>query len=148
MFVYCIIMTSQLWLDVPPRLFTHSCVCVLLVSKLLRLVGRLSIRKPVQPQQCVTKTDRPVSIRNRCVIDCLKAFLCCHLCVFYPCWYWGYFEMRLSQISLFLFLSVATNMTNGNNTWLLFIVSFLDLSFSFTNNMGGHFYSWITNGTP
>ena len=55
-FVYHIFMTSPLWLAVGPRsllggLFTNFKICVLLITRLLWLVGRLSARKPVWPHQ-------------------------------------------------------------------------------------------------
>ena len=28
----------------------------------------------------VTRTDRPKSVRNRCISEVLVAFLCCHVC--------------------------------------------------------------------
>ena len=46
---------------------------VLLITRLLRLVGRLESRKPVKPHQLgdyiVIPTDRPKSVHNRCVIE-------------------------------------------------------------------------------
>ena len=44
-------MTSPLWLAVGPQptqggLFTNFQMCVLLITRLLRLVGRLGTRKP------------------------------------------------------------------------------------------------------
>ena len=56
-------------------------MCVLLITRLLRLVGRWA-RKPVNHTSwvaLVTPTDRPKSVRNRCVIEFLVAFLCCHV---------------------------------------------------------------------
>ena len=53
--------------------------CVLLITRRLRLVGRLSARKPVNHTSGVTAvapTDRPKSVRNRCVIAVLVAYLC------------------------------------------------------------------------
>ena len=47
-------------------------MCVLLITRLLRLVGRLGARKPVYHTSVVTsvtQTDRPKSVRNRCVIE-------------------------------------------------------------------------------
>ena len=49
-----------------------SKMCVLLITQLLRLVGRLCARKPVKPHQlgdCCYLTDRPKSVRSRCVIE-------------------------------------------------------------------------------
>ena len=47
-------------------------MCVLLITQLLRLVGRLGSRKPVNDTNwmaLVTPTDRSNSVRNRCVIE-------------------------------------------------------------------------------
>ena len=34
----------------------------------------------------VSPTDRPKSVRNRCVIEVLMAFLCCHIAVWIFLW--------------------------------------------------------------
>ena len=62
-------------------------MCVLLITRLLLLEGSLSVRKPVKAHQCVavvTPTDRPKSVLDRCVIEVLEEFLCCHIafCLF------------------------------------------------------------------
>ena len=48
-------------------------MCVLLITRLLRLVGRLGSRKPPVKHASwvaiVTQTDRPKSVRNRFVIE-------------------------------------------------------------------------------
>ena len=47
-------------------------MCVLLITRLLWLVGRLSARKPFNHTSgvaVVILTDRPKSVRNRCVIE-------------------------------------------------------------------------------
>ena len=46
----------------------------------------------------VTPTDRPKSVRNRCVIDFLWRCLCCHFALLHFCWCRG-FVIELSQIS-------------------------------------------------
>ena len=49
--------------------------CVLLIKRLLRLVGRWA-RKPVNHTSLValvTPTDRPKSVRNRCLIELFVA---------------------------------------------------------------------------
>ena len=38
----------------------------------------------------VTPTDRPKSVRNRCVIEVLVAFLCCPLLFEFFCWHRGF----------------------------------------------------------
>ena len=79
-------------------------MCVLLITRLLRLVGRLSARKPVIHTSwvtAVTPTDRPKSVRNSCVIKVFggvfmlsRCFLDCSVGV-------GVFVTGLSQISSF-----------------------------------------------
>ena len=60
-------------------------MCVLLITQLLRLVGKLD---PVNRFHHTSKvaivipTDRPTSVRNRCVIEVLVMFLCCHVVFF------------------------------------------------------------------
>ena len=51
-------------------------MCVLLITRLLRLVGRWA-RKPVNHTSwvaLVTPTDRPKSVLNRCLIELFVAF--------------------------------------------------------------------------
>ena len=79
-------------------------MCVLLITRLLRGVGRWA-RKPVN-HTCwvavVTPTDRPKSVRNRCLIELfLWRCLCCH-CPFDISVGVGAFVIGLSQISFFL----------------------------------------------
>ena len=53
-------------------------MCVLLIKRLLRLVGRLA-RKPVNHTgwvAVVPPTDRPKSVRNRCVIELFCGVVC------------------------------------------------------------------------
>ena len=56
-----------------------QCVqCVLLIKRLLRLVGRWA-RKPVNHTSwvaVVTPTDRPKSVRNRCLIELFCGVVC------------------------------------------------------------------------
>ena len=52
----------------------------------------------------VTPTDRPKSVRNRCVIEVLLAFVCCNVAVWVFLWMQGAFIIGLSQISSFFFL--------------------------------------------
>ena len=52
--------------------------CVLLIERLLRLVGRWA-RKPVNHTSwvaVVTPTDRPKSVRNRCLIELFCDVVC------------------------------------------------------------------------
>ena len=82
-------------------------MCVLLITRLLRGVGRWA-RKPVNHTSwvaVVTPTDRPKSVRNRCLIELfLWRCLCCH-CPFDISVGVGAFVIGLSQISFFLSLS-------------------------------------------
>ena len=53
-------------------------LCVLLIKRLLRLVGRWA-RKPVNHTSwvaVVTPTDRPKSVRNRCLIELFCGVVC------------------------------------------------------------------------
>ena len=56
---------------------------VLLITRLLRLVGRLSARKRFNHKSkvtAVTPTGRPKSVGSRCVINVFGGvFLCCHV---------------------------------------------------------------------
>ena len=52
-------------------------LATLVITRLLRLVGRLGSRKPVNHTSLVTvvtPTDRPKSVRNYCVIVVLEDF--------------------------------------------------------------------------
>ena len=51
----------------------------------------------------VTPTDRPKSVRNRCVIEVLVAFLYCHVAFWIFLLSEGAFVIRPSQISFFFF---------------------------------------------
>ena len=59
-------------------------MCVLLITQLLRSVegwdpvNRFNHTSMVT---VVTPTDRPKSVRNRCVIEVFVVFLCCHVAV-------------------------------------------------------------------
>ena len=80
-------------------------MCVLLITRLLRGVGRWA-RKPVNHTSwvaVVTPTDRPKSVRNRCLIELFVALLMLSLCPFYISVGVGAFVIGLSQISSFLF---------------------------------------------
>ena len=79
-------------------------MCVLLITRLLRLVGRWA-RQPVIHTSwvaLVTPTDRPKSVRNRCLIE-----LCCGVVSVVTCPFdisvgVGAFVIGLGQISSFL----------------------------------------------
>ena len=80
-------------------------MCVLLIKRLLRLVGRWA-RKPVNHTSwvaVVTPTDRPKSVRNRCLIE-LFCGVVLSLCPFDISVGVGAFVIGLSQISSFFSL--------------------------------------------
>ena len=79
---------------------------VLLITRLLRLVGRWA-RKPVNHTSwvaLVTPTDRPKSVRNRCLIELFCGVVCVVTCPFDISVGVGAFVM--GQISSFLSLKV------------------------------------------
>ena len=70
-------------------LFTNSKMFVLLITGLLRLVGRLTARNRINHTSGVTGvtlTDRPKPVCNRCLIVVLVAFLCCHVAFWIFLW--------------------------------------------------------------
>ena len=80
-------------------------MCVLLITRLLQLVGRWA-RKPVNHTSwvaLVTPTDRPKSVRNRCLIE-LFCCVCVVTCPFDISVGVGAFVIGLDQISSFLSL--------------------------------------------
>ena len=86
-------------------------MCVLLITRLLRLVGSWA-RKPVNHTSwvaLVTPTDRPKSVRNRCLIELFCGFVCVVTCPFDISVGVGAFVVGLGQISSFLSLSVTVN---------------------------------------
>ena len=77
---------------------------VLLITRLLRLVGRWA-RKPVNHTSwvaLVTPTDRPKSVRNRCLIELFCDVVCVVTCPFDISVGLGAFVIGLGQISSFL----------------------------------------------
>ena len=73
--------------------------------------GKVGARKSVLPHQwggVVYPSDRPKSVRNRCVIEVLVAFLCCHIVFGLFCGYRGFFHRTESNLFLFLFGSQMT----------------------------------------
>ena len=76
---------------------------VLLITRLLWGVERWA-RKPVNHTSCmavVTPTDRPKSVRNRCLIELFVALFVLSLCPFDISVGVGAFLIGLSQISSF-----------------------------------------------
>ena len=85
-------------------------MCVLLIKRLLRLVGRWA-RKPVNHTSwvaVVTPTDRPKSVRNRCLIELFCGVVCV---VTLPFWHfrWCRGFCHRTESDLFLFL-IENNM--------------------------------------
>ena len=79
-------------------------MCVLLITRLLRLVGRWA-RKAVNHTSwvaLVTLTDRPKSVRNRCLIELFCGVVCVVTCPFDLFVGVGAFVIGLGQISSFL----------------------------------------------
>ena len=100
-------------------------MCVLLITRLLWLVGRWA-RKPVNHTSwvaLVTPTDRPKSVRNRCLIELFCGVVCVVTCPFDISVGVGAFVIGLGQISPFCLKNaqrghMATNQTmkqNGTN---------------------------------
>ena len=88
-------------------------MCVLLITRLLQLVGRLGTRKPVLPYQLddlVTPTDRPKSVRNLCVIEVFGGVCVLSFGFRIFCWYRGFCHRTGSDLLLFLlFLNMGNN---------------------------------------
>ena len=83
-------------------------MCVLLIKRLLRLVGRWA-RKPVNHTSwvaVVTPTDRPKSVRNRCLIELFCDVVCVATLPFWHfCWCRGFCHRTESDLFLFLLYS-------------------------------------------
>ena len=89
-------------------------MCVLLIARLLRLVGRLSALNRFNHTSwvtAVTPTDRPKSVRNSCVIKVFggvfmlsRCFLDCSVGV-------GVFVTGLSQISSFFSVHIEETLS-------------------------------------
>ena len=73
-------------------------MCVLLITRRLRLVGRLGSRTPVA---IVTPTDRPKSVSNRCVIEGFGGVYVLSRCIFF-CRRRGFCHRTKSDFFLFL----------------------------------------------
>ena len=107
----CIHLCESLFVFQPIFLPCH----VRLITLLLRWVGRLVPFKPgltTPVGWLVTLTDRPKSVRNRCVIDVIGG-----VCVFSIgfrifCWYRGFCHMTGSDLLLFLFFIKHCTLTN------------------------------------
>ena len=83
-------------------------MCVLLISRLLRGVGRWA-RKPVNHTSwvaVVTPTDRPKSVRNCCLIElfCGVVYVVT-LSLWHFCWYRGFCHRTGSDLLLFVCIS-------------------------------------------
>ena len=73
----------------------------------------------------VTPTDRPKSVRNRCVIEVLVAFLCCQMVVEFSVGIVA-FGIGLSQISVFFYLYMYNPCTRNicDSFWSLWSYEF------------------------
>ena len=82
-------------------------MCVILIKRLLRLVGRWA-REPVNHTSwvaVVTPTDRPKSVRNRCLIELFCGVVCVVTLPFWHfCWCKGFCHRTESDLFLFLLL--------------------------------------------
>ena len=78
-------------------------MCVLLITQLLRLVRRLGSRKlfNLTSWMAITPTDRPKSVRNRCVIEVFGGVFVLSRCFLGFSVGEGAFVIGLSQISSF-----------------------------------------------
>ena len=80
-------------------------MCVLLITRLLRGVGRWS-RKPVDHTSwvaVVTPTDRPKSVRNCCLIELFCGVVCVvTLPLWHFCWYRGFCHRTGSDLLIFV----------------------------------------------
>ena len=80
-------------------------MCVLLITRLLRGVGRWA-RKPVNHTSwvaVVTPTDRPKSVRNCCLIELFCGVVCvATLSLWHFCWYRGFCHRTGSDLLLFV----------------------------------------------
>ena len=95
-------------------------MCVLLITRLLRLVVRW-VRKPVNHTSwvaLVTPTDRPKSVRNRCLIELFCGVVCVVTCPFDISVGVGAFVIGLGQISSFLSWHIELKVC----TWLCYTV--------------------------
>ena len=85
------------------EVYYNFLMCVLLIARLLRGVGRW-VRKPINHTSwvaVVTPTDRPKSVRNRCIIELFVALFVLSLYPFDNSVGIGAFVIGLSQISSF-----------------------------------------------
>ena len=92
-------------------------MCVLLITRLLRGVGRWA-RKPVNHTSwvtVVTPTDRPKSVRNCCLIELFCGVVCVvALPLWHFCWCRGFCHRTGSDLLLFVFWPAAP-VKNGHN---------------------------------
>ena len=89
-------------------------MCVLLITRLLRGVVRWA-RKPVNHTiwvAVVTPTDRPKSVRNRCLIELFCDVVCVVVLPFWHfCWYRGFCHRTGSDLLLFVFTSYLSSLS-------------------------------------
>ena len=92
----------------------------LLITRLLRLVGRWA-RKPVNHTSwvtVVTPTDRPKSVRNRCVIEVFCGVVYVVTLPFWHfCWCMGFCHRTESDLFLFLLFISYIEINNYDDIW-------------------------------
>ena len=101
-----------------------------MIKRLLRLVGRWA-RKPVNHTSwvaVVTPTDRPKSVRNRCLIELFCGVVCVVTLPFWHfCWCRGFCHRTESDLFLFLLMCATRFSTSG--------VAFLRMTDSMTGGV-------------
>ena len=96
-------------------------MCVLLITRLLRGVGRWA-RKPVNHTSwvaIVTPTDRPKSVRNCCLIELFCGVVCVvTLPLWHFCWYRDFCHRTGSDLLLFV-VKQPIQLNSTNLCWTL-----------------------------
>ena len=92
-----------------------------MIKRLLWLVGRWA-RKPVNHTSLVavvTPTDRPKSVRNRCLIELFCGVVCVvTLPSWHFCWCRGFCHRTESDLFLFLSINAVKNCLISNLFWI------------------------------
>ena len=118
---------------------------VLLITRLLRLVGRWA-RKPVNHTSwvaVVTPTDRPKSVRNRCVIELFCGVVYVVTLPFWHfCWCMGFCHRTESDLFLFLLVNLVKYSNNCKNSGLYMVKAYGLVAI--TSIINGPFYNEST----
>ena len=110
-------------------------MCVILITRRLRLVGSLGSRKPVLPHQFGGfrySTDRPKSVRNRCVIEVFWWRLCVVMLLFgFFCRYRGFCHdwVRSLAFSLNHLIAVIFNQCKFRSNEFIYIYIYIETWF-------------------